>query len=126
MSFQAYRTLFGDLLGGQPSSYFVFAYGVEARALFGERAGLDIGLVGQGVTESSVYANGADLAADLSATRAAGIPRERVFVYNLDGILGRAPSEQWWVMSGIDAVPPLEDEATVSIRTKVNVLDQVL
>lgn len=126
LSFQAYRTLFGDLLGGTPSSFFVYSYGVDARERFGERAALDIGLVGKGVTESSVYASGIDLGSDLAACRAAGIPRERVVVYNLDGILERAPIAQWLLEDAGEPVPPAEDAASLSIRNKVALLDGLL
>ncbi len=126
VSFQAYRTLFGDLLGASalPSAYFVYSYGRDAMTRFGERAGLDVGLVGEGVTASSTYGSGADLAADLGAARAAGVPRDRVVVYNLDGILERTPTEQW--LEDPAGELPAQDEATVSIRGQVALLDSIL
>lgn len=127
VTFQAYRTLFGDLLGkgAPPTSYFVYAYGKDAQKHFGERAGLDVGMVGHGVTPSPTYAEGSDLASDLSAAAAAGIPRASLNVYNLDGVLSRAPAEQWLAAPEPGAPPP-EDAATLAIRKDVGILDGVL
>jgi hypothetical protein len=127
VTFQAYRTLFGDLLGGEtpPTSYFVYSYGKDAQARFGANAGLDVGMVGHGVSPSSTYASGSDLAADLAAAAAAGIPRASLNVYNLDGVLSRAPSEQW-LAGPTDSAPPAEDAATLDIRKNAAILDGVL
>ncbi|MFO0564494.1 MAG: hypothetical protein U0263_02470 [Polyangiaceae bacterium] len=127
VTFQAYRTLFGDLLGkGQPpTSYFVYAYAVDAQKHFGSRAGLDVGMVGHGVTPASTYAQGADLLSDLGAAASAGVPRELLDVYNLDGVVSRAPAEQW-LTAPQPGQPPPEDDVTLAIRNDVALLDGVL
>lgn len=130
MTFQAYRTLFGDLLAGisdDPlTSYFVYDHARLAIELFGERAGVDIGLVGAGVTPSSVYVDAADLAGDVEAALAAGVPRDRINVYNLDGIIARTPAEAW-LAAPPDAprVPP-EDKGTAGSHASNKALDSVL
>jgi hypothetical protein len=130
VTFQAYRTLFGDLLGGtgdapRPSSYFVYSYALDARLQFGALAGLDVGMVGHGVSPSSTYLNGAELGADVAAALAAGIPRAAINVYNLDGMLSRPPTDAWLVAAE-RIEPPAEDAASVSIRNIAKLLDQAL
>lgn len=127
VTFQAYRTLFGDMLGGDtpPTAYFVHSYGKDARKLFGDKAGLDVGMVGEGVTPASTYASGSELAADLAAAAAAGIPRALLNVYNLDGVLARTPVEQW-LGEPTELGAPDQDAATVSIRKNATILDGLL
>ncbi len=104
VSVQAYRTLFADAargpLGGLGERLFgprlVYSYARAARARFGARAGLDLGLVGEGVYPSLVYEGPADLAADVSAARAAGIAPQAINVFSLDGVLARGGAE-WFV-----------------------------
>jgi hypothetical protein len=130
MTFQAYRTLFGDLLAGlsetRPTSYFVYDHALLARELFGDRAGVDIGLVGAGVTPSSTYVDGADLLLDVEAALAAGVPRQRINVYNLDGIMARAPSEQWLRAPPVSPAAPPADDATAESHATNAALDGVL
>ncbi len=130
MTFQAYRTLFGDLLASLSddplTSYFVYDHARIAIELFGERAGVDIGLVAAGVTPSSVYAVAADLASDVEAALAAGVPRERIHVYNLDGIIDRAPSDAWLAAPPPDPAAPAEDEGTAGAHASNKALDTVL
>jgi len=127
VTFQAYRTLFGEMLGGDtpPTEFFVYSYGKDARKLFGESAGLDVGMVGAGVSPSATYASGAELSADLAAAAAAGVPRAALNVYNLDGMLAREPVEQWLELPASSG-PPSEEPATLEIRKTVATLDGVL
>ncbi len=130
MTFQAYRTLFGDLLAGISETsltpFFVYDYARMALELFGERGGVDIGLVGAGVTPSSTYVDGADLMADVEAALSAGVPRERINVYNLDGIVARPPSDAWLAVPATDPAPPPEDDATADSHSTNATLDGVL
>lgn len=103
VTLQAYRTAFLDLLPpwlGPArrrlfSPYVVTAYARAVRRRFGDRGGLDLGLVGAGVAPSVLYRDPADLALDLGAARAAGIPAGHLAIYNLEGMLARAPAERW-------------------------------
>jgi hypothetical protein len=105
VSLQAYRTLFhdfacaalGERLGGRAfGADVVRAYADAARGAFGARAGIDLGLVGDGVYPATTYDGPSDLAADLGAAHAAGVDPAQIHVYGLDGILARAPAGRWW------------------------------
>lgn len=127
VSLQAYRTLFADAacallgqrLGGRLyGPHLVQAYGRDGRRHFGDRAGLDLGLVGEGVYPSKLYADPADLAADLAAAAAAGVPADQINVYNLDGVLDRGPSVDW--LGAPDGVAaPSRDRATRLTRRAI-------
>ncbi len=128
VTFQAYRTLFGDLLGGggQPTEFYVYQYGRAAIDEFGARGGLDLGLVGMGVSESPTYSAPADLRADIEAAHAAGVPQARINVFGLDGMLDRGPAETWLGPPMSDPPAPAEDSATLEVRGVSTVLDQIL
>jgi hypothetical protein len=130
VSFQAYRTLFGDLLASpgaaKPTAFFVYDYARDAVDRFGPRAGLDIGMVGAGVTPSGIYQGPAELHQDVEAARAAGIPTPQLAVYNLDGMLSRAPAAAWFESTTPNAVPPAADATTEQLRANVNLLDRAL
>ena len=125
MTFQVYRTLLGrfSLSDAEPTSYLIYDYALTAIELFGERAGLDLGLVGTGVSGSPTYESPAMLLEDIEAGLAAGIPRTQIQVYNWDGIVERTPSEDWLLpVQGTPEAPP-EGEATSQLRGTISALD---
>lgn len=128
ITLQVYRTMFDDLVPRPVGRGFgpglVHAYARAARARFGDRAGLDLGLVGEGVWPASVYAGPADLGADLAAAHAAGIPPSHLHVYDLGGIIERGPSEQWFAAAG-PARPP-RDRAARCLRAALRLADRAL
>jgi hypothetical protein len=130
MTFQAYRTLVGELVAGSgsapPTAYVVYDYGRSARERFGEIAGLDLGLVGAGVTDSAVYAGPHELREDVEAAHAAGVPAAQINVYNLDGMLERAPAESWLEPPAENPSPPAEDPASLEVRESSALLDLAL
>ena len=130
LSFQVYTTLAGDLLGGvsggaTPGPYFVYDYLRTAQELFGERAAADIGMIGEGVG-GTTFETGAQLHRDLEAAHAAGIPRERITVFNLDGIVQRPPESQWLGPPIESAVVPPDDGAAAAARRTSRLLDDAL
>lgn len=127
ITFQAYRTLFGDFLSNGTSlgPYFVHDYAARAMQRFDARAGVDVGLVSAGVSASSVYAGPSDLQQDLAAALAAGVPPAHIHVYALDGIVARPPSEAWLEPPAAHAAPPA-DEGTKEVRDTSAALDGAL
>ncbi|MFN3198285.1 MAG: hypothetical protein ACE366_07675 [Bradymonadia bacterium] len=101
VSLQVYRTMFDDSLpwglkqmGVGPG--IVARYGRLVRAAFGDRGGLDLGLVGGGVIEDSGrYSAPKDLGADLAAAHGVGVPANQISVFSLEGVLERGPVEGW-------------------------------
>lgn len=130
MTFQAYRTLLGELVAGSgsgpPTAFVVYDYGRDARERYGERAGLDLGLVGAGVTDSPVYAGPVELREDVEAAHAAGVPAAQINVYNLDGMLDRGPAESWLEAPAKSPAAPAEDPASLDVRESAALLDLAL
>lgn len=128
MTFQAYTTLmaglFEPLLDGKAvTSFMVYDYALTAKQLFGHRAGLDLGLVGSGVGGSPIYSSPEDLRADIEAAHAAGVPPERINVYNLDGMIDRGTPESWLTSPTASPSAPPPDEGTAVIRGTIKTLD---
>jgi hypothetical protein len=72
------------------------------RFRFGERAGISLGTIGVGAFEDEpCYRSPAELARDVAIAAAAGITELSVF--DLGGILRRAPAEAW--LEAFGAVP---------------------
>jgi hypothetical protein len=125
---QAYRTLNQLVIGsvaGPTTSYYVYDYASRARALFGSKASIALGLIDTGeITPGApVYFDGRELKEDLEAARAAGLSREQLGVYNLRGILRRTPSEQWFPSLGLISLRPLPDLATLLTRSSTALID---
>ncbi len=100
VSLQAYRTVFQGLLpswlGERAfSSHLISSYAEAVRARFGERGGLDLGLVGHGVVPAPLYESPRSLQDDIAAAEAAGVPGDRLAVFNLEGLIERGPMERW-------------------------------
>lgn len=99
VTFMAYRPEFEHLVG-KLGPDLVYRYAAAAHALYGAKAGMDVGEVGSPGYPAPVpgYTDPAELTADLAAVQAAGI--SRADVYSLDGILQQGQADRWL------AVPP--------------------
>jgi hypothetical protein len=128
---QVYRTLneyvIGDIVG-PTSAFYVYDYASRARAVFGYRATIGIGMVdaGEVTPDAPVYENGWQMREDLDAARAAGLGRESIGVYSLRGILHRAPSDQWFPQPSLFPLRPRADLATILTRTSTALIDAQL
>jgi hypothetical protein len=131
VSVQLYRTLNEEVLGavaGHTTSYYVYDYAVRARAIWGSKAAVGIGMTDGGELDPTapVYTDGGQLRQDVDAASWAGIPRAQLGLYNLRGILRRPPSAQWFPDKSLVSVPPLPDVATVLTHASSAVLDAAL
>lgn len=98
ISFMVYQTPFAQQAGSWFGPALVYEYALAAVARFGERAGLDLGIVGDvglGVEPGDRYPDPASLRADVAAALAAGIPAERLRVYSLAGARGAGGVARW-------------------------------
>ncbi|MET0385613.1 MAG: hypothetical protein ABW321_06625 [Polyangiales bacterium] len=121
VSFQLHRTIYAESY--PVTSHLVYDYGVLARRLFGERAGVGIGLTHAGIAEDPdiVYASGDALRADTEAALAAGFPSARIGVYSFLGMYSRAPTEQWF--QDAEAHRPFPDFGTGLLHTAIQLVD---
>jgi hypothetical protein len=98
VSFMVYQTPFAQLTGMWLGPALVGSYARTAVERFGERAGIDVGIVGEhgvGIDAGSRYADASSLHADLGASLAAGIPLGRSRVYGLAGVLDSGGMARW-------------------------------
>jgi hypothetical protein len=127
VSFQAYRTLNTLLNSTLPAttSYFVLDYALRARARFGTRAGVGVGMTDPGdlAPGAPKYTGGSQLREDVDAASWAGIARSKIGVYNLRGIVTRPPLEQWFPAPSLISLPPLPDISTLVTRLNLVQLD---
>lgn len=126
ISIQVQRTLYAEkypLL----SSYFVQDYALLARILFGNKAGVGLGLTDSGISATApVYSNGEQLRQDVQAARFAGIARDKIGVYSYYGMYQRPPLSQWFPAQQTVNMPVLPDLQTGLVHASVFVLDALL
>ena len=129
VSLQVYRTMFDDALPGPLSRVgvgpgLVTRYARLARAAFGARAALDLGLIGGGVVPGAgVYPDVSGLAADVAAARRGGIPAERLSIFSLEGALARPPLDRWLDVShGPGARPGVRAHAVGALLRGLSLL----
>lgn len=111
VSFMVYQTAFAQQAGSWFGPDLVHRYARAAVERFGDRAGLDLGVVGPhglGLEPGDRYPDVHALRADFAAARAAGIPPERVRVYGLHGMLDSGGVAHW--LSGLDELEPQAPE----------------
>jgi hypothetical protein len=108
VSFQIYRSLYNGAdargLFGLPSGsftpYLVHSYAKTAADRYGDKAAVGLGVAGSPAPVegmgSGFYEDPAELAADISAAKAAGIKRlNQLHLFWLDGMVGSGSVEAW-------------------------------
>lgn len=98
ISFMTYQTAFAQQSGTWLGPALIRSYAKTAVARFGDRAGFDLGVIGDpGVALDSGhrYPDPDVLAADVLAALREGIPVARMRVYGLAGILAEGGLERW-------------------------------
>lgn len=122
VSFMVYQTAFRQLAGVWFGPRLVYEYGKAAVSRFGERAGLDLGVVGDaglGLDPGGRYSDPTALSDDVRAAIAAGIPLSRLRVYGLDGILSQGGIARWLPHANPDALHPEPSTAVTGLRNAV-------
>jgi len=127
-TFQVYRTLGEYGLGVRPTSYYVQDYARRARARFGDRAGVIVGMTDAGdiAPDAPVYDSPGEALSDAHVALRTGIAREFVGLYQLRGITRRTPSERWFDGSSSAPALLLPDLGPFLLRTSATVLDSAL
>jgi hypothetical protein len=110
VAFMVYQTTFAEAADTWLGPGLVASYAASARAHFGDRGTIALGVVGSAgvaIGDGPAYADPATLAADVAAARAAGV--ERVEVYSLDGMAADTAGPRSWLRAlaaGPHAAPP--------------------
>jgi len=105
VTFMAYRTEFMRL-AGRMGGDIVHRYARDAHRHFGDRAGLDLGVIGTpGFGSQSLgYTDPQDLATDIQAARMGGVGRLNVF--SLDGMLEQGGLDRWMTATSTASIKP--------------------
>jgi hypothetical protein len=121
VSFQAQRTIYKSY---GVTSYFVYAYAQKARSLFGDRAGIGLGVTDGGISSTvATYDSANELRDDVAAALAAGIPTADLGVYSLNGIFKRSDPEAWF-QAPTSGYVPVPDGATDLVSGLQQTLDR--
>lgn len=104
VAFQVYRNIFTTGYPPEEGSAYtpglIASYARSARAAFGERGALDLGLTGRGPRPEDGLGDAAELQADIAAALAEGMTPGDLAIFSLDG-LRRVEDDAAWVQ-----VPP--------------------
>jgi hypothetical protein len=118
VSVMVYQTAFAQQLGIWLGPALVHSYAEAAVHRFGERAGIDVGVVGEagiGLDPGDRYPSPSELDDDLGAALAAGIPASRIRVYGLGGAL-TAGGALRWLARPLAASAPAPSRAVDGVR----------
>lgn len=129
ISFQLYRSLFNGsdaglafgIPAGSFSPYFVYSYASSAVRRYGDRAAAGLGVAGKPAPVvgmgSGFYEDASELAADVSAAKAAGIKRlSQLHLFWLDGMIEGGALDAWLETVDASACRFEPDEATKNLR----------
>jgi len=131
VSFMVYRSRYRAMWDPAMTSYLVYDYARDALFHYGERAALDLGITAPhpdaeadyplGPGAPTGYAEYHELAEDIAAAEAAGVPS--IHLYGLDFVLQYPEPERWFDTSGLPAQPPERDGPSEQIRELFSTLD---
>lgn len=119
VSFMVYQTAFAQQAGHWLGPSLVASYALDAVARWGERAGLDLGVVGDaglGLDPGQRYAAPAVLHEDVAAALAAGIDRRRLRVYGLAGAIGAGGVPPWLDLARVAPGTPAPAPEVTGLR----------
>lgn len=126
VSFMVYATAFAQQTGRWLGPSLVASYAASASERFGERAGLDLGVVGEpglGLDAGHRYPSPEALAVDAAAALAEGIAPERLRVYGLAGVLEQGGPERWMApLTELTPRRPAPSRSTDGLRATVRAL----
>jgi len=102
MMYTSWYVEFGKGIGmdWDAAHYLAYDYAKDMKAIWGDRAGVAVGVTNSGQGhEKVIYTSAAQIAPAIAAVRAAGI--EKIGIYDLKGILESGDPESWFkVLSG--------------------------
>jgi hypothetical protein len=124
-SFMAYTTTFSRLLQTELSSSLVHSYGRDAVKAYGEKAAIDLGVIGnEGIVEEEGMTDVEEIRAQVGAAKDAGLTR--IHAYSLDGIVHMDEQNPWHEAFQAPPTPPGEEPAVSLFRGILQFLDRLL
>jgi hypothetical protein len=127
ISVMVYQTVFSQVLGHWLGPRLTHSYAVSAVRRWGERAGLDLGVVGAGgvaLDPGHRYPSPTELHADVAAALSAGIPPARIRVYGLGGVAQEM--RRWLDFRAITPHRPGRSLRVEALRALVRLADRGL
>jgi hypothetical protein len=121
-SFMAYTTTISRLLQTELSSNLVFSYGRDAVEAYGEKAAIDLGIIGNvGMVAEEGMTDVEEIRAQVGAAKEAGLTR--IHAYSLDGIVHLDEQNPWYEAFQAPPTPPDEEPAVSLFRRVLRILD---
>jgi hypothetical protein len=126
VSLMVYRSTWQSFSATPLSSQLFSSYGADAKTLYGDKAALDFGTIGNDpVSGAQGYTDATLLAADIAAARASGIAR--VHLYSLEESLAQSDAPTWLSFNATAAGALPDDDANVrTFRALFATLDAIL
>ncbi|MFZ9887203.1 MAG: hypothetical protein ACO3JL_06850 [Myxococcota bacterium] len=127
VAFQVYRNLFQAGYPPEDGSVYtpglIASYAQSARAAYGERGALDLGMAGSGPRLEDGLGSAAELQADIAAAQAEGLAPGSLSIFALDGLRGVPDADAW-----VQVPPPAEatpSGADLDLRGIFRLLDDL-
>jgi hypothetical protein len=119
LSVMVYQTAFAQQLGLWLGPDLVRSYALACVRRFGDRAGLDLGVIGSlglGLEPGDRYPTPAALQADVAAALSAGIPLARIRVYGLAGAIEAGGISRWLELGDLAPRVPEPSREVAGVR----------
>ena len=130
ISFMAYTTVFERIIPNDITPFLVKSYGRDALAAYGDRAAIDLGVIGEGgMMAGEGITNIQEFRAQVGAARGTGLTN--IHAYSLDGIISLEEEQQQDPQIWFEAfqVEPRDvpDQFTVNLmRSIIQLLDDLI
>ncbi len=124
-SFMAYTTVFERFIPNDITPFLVKSYGLDALAAYGDKAALDLGVVGKGgMSGGEGITDIQEFLAQLGVAKFAGLTN--IHVYSLDGFLDMEDPQPWF--EAFQTTPrDIGDQFTVNLlRSIIQLLDELI
>jgi hypothetical protein len=120
----AYTTTFSRFLQTELSSDLVHSYGLDAVMAYGEKAAIDLGIIGhEGMVAEEGMTDVEEIRAQVGAAKEAGLTR--IHAYSLDGIVHLDEQDPWYESFQAPPIPPEEEVAVSVFRGVLQFLDRL-
>jgi hypothetical protein len=130
LSFMAYTTVFESVIPNDITPFLIKSYGLDAKAAYGGRAGVDLGVIGEGgMMAGAGITNIQEFRAQVGAAKQAGLTN--IHAYSLNGILfleeGHQQDPQTWFQAFQAESRDVPDQFTVNLlRSVIQLVDQLI